>query len=147
MFDTECFHPNLQGTLTDKRALFQDVDHKLWMYVDGVLAGETFGCRLSNILTWDVIQGSDYLRVNKDKTLYIHSTAIRPQFQGQGLSKILKAYSLGLVKKEYKTVIGHARHGASINLSLTYGAKIKMQFDDWYGTGETYYLYQLDLWR
>lgn len=145
VFDEECFHPKLKSPLYLKREFIKEIDHKLWMLVDGVLAGETYACQLSHMLTLDTIPGSDYLRVNKDKTAYIYSTAIRPQFQGQGLGKVLKAYDLGLLKQKYTTVIGHARQGVSIHLSTTFGAKIKRHFEDWYGTGETYFLYQLDL--
>jgi hypothetical protein len=145
VFDQECFPLGLQNNLRGKRGLFKEIDHKVWMKVDGVLVGETYGCNLYDLASFDNIPGADSLYLDEYTTFYVYSTAIRPTYQGKGLGRILKAYDLGLLNHKYKTVIGHARTGASLELNIGFGAKIKERFDDWYDTGEAFYLYQLDL--
>lgn len=148
MIFEECFHPNLQsGSIEDKEWLLYDyAAHRLWIYVDGELAGETYGCVVHDMLKEDDnVEGIELLNIDYLDTIYIFSTAILPKFRGTGLSKILKAYSLGMLSRDYTTVIGHARQGVSIKLSTDFGARIVKQFDDWYDTGEPYFLYQLDL--
>jgi len=141
----ECFHPNLRGSLYLKRETLKYCCHTVWLFANGELIGETYGAQVSELLLHDSLPGLDTVRIDKDKTIYIYSTAIRPAWQGEGLGKILKAYSLGLLRGYFKTVLGHAKEGASIALNQFFGAEIKQRFDNWYDTGQPYYFYKMDL--
>ena len=149
VFDQECFHPNLQLKIDEKISFFRHA-YKAFLFVDGDIAGETFAVRVP-VLGED-IEGCDFLDHNTDilqtpqQTAYVYSTAILPAYQGKGLSKLLKAYLLGMLKQAgILHVIGHAREGASLRLCEQFGGAKLMSFDDWYGTGERYWLYHLKL--
>src|SRR4051812_37370897 len=62
-----------------------------WMFVDSELAGEIYGLPANEERRW-LQDLNDDLDINYDKSIYCYSTTLLPQFQGQGLSKILKTY-------------------------------------------------------
>ena len=117
----------------------------VWMYVDGVLAGETYGVplashcerieELGNLAEWE-----------KKSGIYCYSNTILPAFQGRGLGSILKAHWLGLaVGDGFEVVYGHARPGGSQALNAKFGAVFLDSFPDWGGSGEEYKMYRLVL--
>lgn len=136
----DLFHENLAFDKTDKSEILARSDIKLWLFVDGKIAGETYGMAVPKI--GEDLEGcSAYQRPD---ALYIYSIAILPQFQGKGLGKLLKAYSLGLAfGKGFKLVIDHAHEGPSLRLNQYFGAKVISEHRDWYETGETYYLNEI----
>ncbi len=113
----------------------------VWMFVDGVLAGESYGIPVDEFM--DAMEGAEMV---KDGGFYCYSNTILPEFQGKGFGMVLKAHWLGLVAgKGFRVVYGHARPGASQGLNARFGARFLGDFADWYGTGETYRMYRLDL--
>lgn len=134
------FHENLAFDLKDKKDILKSASIKLWMLVDGELAGETYGMTVPDI--GEDLEGCQ--NYQRSDCLYVYSIAILLGFQGRGLAKVLKAYSLGLAfGKGFTSVIDHAHEGASLYLNQLFGAKVISEHKDWYETGETYYLNEI----
>jgi GNAT superfamily N-acetyltransferase len=114
----------------------------VWMFVDGELAGETYGIPLTSSIT-GLTDLTDY----KDKSgIHCYSNTILPSFQKQGFGTILKAHWLGLAAaKGFDNVYGYARPGGSQSLNARFGAVFLDSFPDWCGTGEEYRMYRLAL--
>jgi hypothetical protein len=117
----------------------------VWMFVDGELAGETYGIPLANS-----IEGLTDMREMTDgemKTgIHCYSNTILPFFQNRGLGTILKAHWLGLAAgKGFANVYGYARPGGSQSLNAKFGAVFLDRHPNWYGTGEEYTRYRLGL--
>lgn len=142
---------NLQWDLEDKKELKDDGTTFLYMVEEatGRLIGEAYFLPLDNMKEWDADeeQPEDGLGPYYDKNcMYAFSTTILTEYQGKGYGKMLKAYCLGLWKAMgYEFSVGHARGGGSLNLQLSFGAKVVDLFPDWYQTGEEYYLYMQKL--
>lgn len=146
----EIYPENLQMDLETKQELLDE--GALFLYVidkeTGKLIGETYSIPLDNMKDWDVDehQPEDGLENWYGKNaVYVYSTTILPEYQGKKLGEILKAYFLGMAESQFDYVVGHARQGASIHLNKKFGAKVEQPFDNWYQTGETFYLYSLKL--
>ena len=146
VFEEECFKSPLRASLAEKKALFNSTMSGIWMFKDNDLIGETY-MQYSQYMNEDLEGVAElnlplsYLSIG-----YIYSTAIRPEWQGKGLSKILKAYSLGYWKNEdVEVIIGHAKEGASLGLNKIFGAVIYKKCENWFETGENYYLYKIEL--
>jgi hypothetical protein len=117
----------------------------VWMYVDGEMAGESYGTPLAGFD--DEIGGvKELAEEEKRNAFHCYSNTILPSFQKKGLGAILKAHWLGLVAaKGFESVYGHARSGMSQALNAKFGAVFIAGFPDWYGTREEYKLYRLAL--
>jgi GNAT superfamily N-acetyltransferase len=116
----------------------------VWMYVDGALAGESYGIPMEEFI--GEMEGAELVEDGGRGGFYCYSNTVLPEFQGKGLGMVLKAHWLGLVAgKGFSVVYGHARPGASQGLNARFGARFVGDFGDWYGTGETYRMYRLDL--
>jgi len=138
------YHEALQLDLAEKKELW-DAPGSIfvWLFLDGELAGESYGIPLSSCD--EPIEGLTVLTEHEEKTgIYCYSNTIVPSFQKQGLGTILKAHWLGLAAaKRFSVVYGHARPGGSQALNAKFGAVFLDGFPDWYGTGEEYRLYRL----
>ena len=114
----------------------------VWMFVDGELAGETYGIPLepsSPGLT-------ELPESERQAAIHCYSNSMLPQFQHLGLGTILKVHWMGMAAaKGFKTVYGYARPGASQKLNAGLGAVFLCGFANWCGTGEEYKLYRLSL--
>lgn len=142
VFD-ELFESGLALPLKEKKALLENAIC-IWMIIDGVLAGETFAFKVSELP--EEIEGVLDMGIDPEATAYCYSTAILSAYQGEGLSKILKAYFLGCLKgKGFKTVIGHARNGISMEMNRRFGAETIKIFNPWYGTNIDHHLYKIEL--
>jgi hypothetical protein len=145
--DFEAVYPEpLQLDLSEKQEMWNAPGAIfVWMFVDGELAGESYGIPLAN--ADDLVEGLDELAAHeKRNAMHCYSNTILPAFQSRHLGKILKAHWLGLVAgKGFDTVYGHARNGASQALNASFGAVFLQSFADWYGTGEEFKLYRLAL--
>jgi len=115
------------------------------MFVDGELAGESYGVPLSSCD--ESIEGlANITDIEQKAGIYCYSNTILPSFQKRHMGTILKAHWLGLaVGTGFDTVYGHARPGGSQALNAKFGAVFLESFPDWYGTGEEYRLYRLAL--
>jgi hypothetical protein len=117
----------------------------VWMYVNGELAGETYGIPLNDADEL-IEQVTDIPAEQNKNAIQCYSNTILPSFREQGLGTLLKAHWLGLaVARGFHVVYGYARAGGSQALNAKFGAVFLAAFPDWYGTGEEYKLYRLNL--
>jgi hypothetical protein len=137
VFEKE-YHPNLQFSLREKRQLLKNAI-TIWMFNRGIIVGESYGVPLNQI--GEIPEGCPH----DPKSIYCYSTTILSRYQGNGYGRILKAAFIGRVARDFHTIYGHARPGASQTLNKSFGARLRRTYKDWYGTGEDYRLYVLSL--
>jgi len=131
------YHPNLRLTLPEKRELLKSAI-TIWMLEDGKLVGETYGVPCSH--------QEDMLGFRRDPdAVYCYSNTILGKYQGKGYGAILKAAFIGRVSCDFKRIYGHARPGPSQALNKKFGAKMGKTYKNWFGTGEDYRVYVLQL--
>lgn len=147
--EEKCFVPELQMTEKEIKDSMCDKDAIVFLALeDGKLIGVTYGNLLQSTNLewfdghWDPNTYSHY----NEKTIYITSTAVLPEYRGKGIAIKLKIEMHKQLKKEkFKYVIGHAYEGAMINICKMFGGKIIKKFINWYDSGETHLLYEIDL--
>ncbi len=142
----EAVYPEQLGmTLGAKRNLLKTPGAVVvWMFVDVALAGEAYGIPMVGFV--QDMEGAELVEDDPAQGLYCFSNTILPAFQGRGLGEVLKRHWLGMARERgYRAVYGHARPGASQGLNAKFGARFLGDFPDWYGTGESYRLYRLEL--
>jgi GNAT superfamily N-acetyltransferase len=140
------YHPNLQLDLADKKEIWETPGaFFVWMFVDGQLAGESYGIPLAS--PTDFLENLLVLPEREgEKAVCCYSNTILPAFQKRGLASILKAHWLGLAAgKGFDVVYGHARPGGSQALNAKFGAVFLENLPDWFGSGEDYRKYRLVL--
>jgi GNAT superfamily N-acetyltransferase len=140
------YHPNLQLDLADKKEVWETPGaFFVWMFVDAELAGESYGIPLASPTAFLddllVLPASE-----KENAVCCYSNTILPKFQRRGLGAILKAHWLGIAAgKGFDVVYGHARPGSSQALNAKFGAVFLEDLPDWFGSGEDYKKYRLEL--
>jgi hypothetical protein len=113
----------------------------VWMFVDGILAGETYG--LTPSLLGETIED---VPAEAPRTIYCFSTTLQRQFQRKGLSKILVAYWNGLARGHgFEKVLGHATSPGMVAVRSFFGAKFGAVHPNWCGTKRTAHFYECDL--
>lgn len=144
------YDENLQMDAQEKQELKEDGAEFIYM-VDaetGDLIGETYFCPLDLFKDEepDELQPDEGTSPYFNKNYaYCYSTTILPKYQGMGFGKLLKSYYLGYIKaKGFSGSIGHAKDVASVGLNTGFGGNVVRQFDNWYQTGETHFLYVCD---
>jgi hypothetical protein len=131
------YHPNLRLSLPEKRELLKSAI-TIWMLEDGKLVGETYG------VPWSPKE--DMIGFPRDPhAIYCYSNTILGKYQSKGYGAILKAAFIGRVSRDFKRIYGHARPGASQALNKKFGARMGKTYNDWFGTGEDYRVYVLQL--
>ena len=111
------------------------------------LIGETYFVPLDSFegLEPDEEQGDEGLEPYFGKNLaYCYSNTILPKYQGKGYGLLIKMHLLHYLEiNRYSGVMGHAKEGASVSLNTHKNIKSKIvgEFNNWYGTGKTHYLY------
>jgi hypothetical protein len=142
------YHPGLQLDLEQKREVWDTPGaFFVWMFLDGEIAGESYGIPLTS--SNELIEDLSVLPENeKEKAVCCFSNTILRPFQKQGYGSILKAHWLGLAAaKGFKVVYGHARPGGSQALNAKFGAVFLENLPNWFGSGEDYRKYRLELGR
>jgi len=142
----EAVYPkNLQMRLAAKRSLLKTAGAiVVWMFVDDELAGEAYGIPMAGFTAQ--MEGAALVQDDPAQALYCFSNTVLPAFQRRGLGEALKAHWLEMARSAgFRVIYGHARPGASQGLNAKFGARFLGDFPDWYGTGETYRLYRLEL--
>jgi hypothetical protein len=140
------YHPGLQLDLEQKLEVWETPGaFFVWMFVDDVLAGESYGIPLTS--SSELIEDLLVLpESEKEKAVCCFSNTILPAFQRQGYGAILKAHWLGLAAgKGFDIVYGHARPGGSQALNAKFGAVFLENLPDWFDSGEDYRKYRLVL--
>jgi GNAT superfamily N-acetyltransferase len=140
------YHPNLKLELSEKQEVWNTPGaFFVWMYVDGELVGESYGIPLASPA--DFLDDLLVLPANeKEKAVCCFSNTILPRFQKHGYGAILKAHCLGVAAgKGFDVVYGHARPGGSQALNAKFGAVFLENLPNWFGSGEDYRKYRLEL--
>jgi len=135
------YHPNLRFTLPEKTSLLRKAI-VIWMFVDGKLAGETYGIPVMQMGVNERPEGTP----PDSEAIYCYSNTILGKFKGKGFGTILKATFLGRASAQFRRVYGHARPGASQALNKKFGARMLATHKNWYRTGEDYRLYVLEIY-
>jgi hypothetical protein len=134
------YEKNLQLDASYKATIVRD-GIAVWMFVDGSLAGETYGISPARI-----DEEIEDVPVRDPSVIYCYSTTLLPAFQGQHLSKVLCAYWLGLAKQAgFRLVAGHATSPAMVAVKAYFGASFSAVHERWYGTKRTAHFYELVL--
>lgn len=137
----EQYEENLQLEDADKNEIL-DYGLAVWMYVDGKLAGESYGIRVRD----DTEEIED--TKNRDPLeIYCYSTTILPEFQSRGYGKILKAHWLGYVRGRAgvsRAIIGHATTESMLSINKQFGAVVLARREKWYDTDRVAYFYAID---
>jgi GNAT superfamily N-acetyltransferase len=116
------YEDDLQLDLDEKTELLRHDPLAVWVFVDQVLAGETYGLSPAQILE---VLGEEIPDIDPsdDRSIYCYSTTIVPTFRGRGLGTLLKAFWLGMVMGRGRTrVIGHATSPAMYQIDKHFGA-------------------------
>jgi GNAT superfamily N-acetyltransferase len=152
----EVYEESLRLSLEDKEDLFEYPTLVVaYLYVDGVLAGETYGVPAQDLFDEGPERESEHLdsadALFKDiatvaecaDPLYCYSTTILPRYQGKGYGKVLKAYWLGLTEGSFDGVCGHSTSPTMVALNNWFGAhhNYEPSSEDWYGSGRTAWFY------
>ncbi len=148
----DLYHPNLQTDIQTKQDIKKDGGEfvYLWDTEENKPIGQTYFIPLDAFINWEADEEQPEDGLDKyyyQNGVYVFGTEILPDYQRQGYGKLLKAYSLGIMRTSgYKFVMGHARVSTgSINLNEYFGARRIGPYKNWYQTGETHILYKLDL--
>ncbi len=84
---------------------------KVWMFVDGALAGEAYGIPMAGGYG-ETMPGAELVVDDLSTALYCFSNTILPGFQGRGLGAELKRHWLGMASaRGLRVIYGHARRG------------------------------------
>ncbi len=146
--ERSCFHPNIQETAETKREMLEMEDTIAFVAeVDRKTVGESYGFPLRNVINLPgaFVLSQRYLG-KRVKALYHYSIGVLPEYQGMGIGKALKRATILEAKRQgYRFLVGHAKEGAALELNKKLGARVTESYDDWFNTGNTHYLYELDL--
>jgi hypothetical protein len=120
------FEPALQLNLHEKETILEQ-GFGIWMFVDGQLAGETFGITPRSLYEWcdDEIPDTDK---EDDCSIYCYTTNILKPFQGQYLAPVLMSYFQGFLtgklhpRSVFSKIIGHTTTPRMKALRQMFGA-------------------------
>lgn len=138
----EVFEESLQLDEEEKAEILAK-GFPVWMFVDGEMAGESYGIALRYLK--EKIEDCDK---EAPSTVYCYSTALLPKFRSKGLGPILKSYWLGMLKGNgVQRVVAHATSEQAKKLNEMFGANFDYgaQHEKWYGTERTAIFYWIDL--
>jgi GNAT superfamily N-acetyltransferase len=137
------FEENLQLDEDEKDKLL-NAGVPLWMFVDGELAGETYGVSMRFLREKEEIEDCTG---EADSTCYCYSTALLSRFRGKGLGKILKAHWLGMMRGACQVrIVGHATSPEAVHLNKIFGAQFGAIHKDWFGTKRSAIFYWINLY-
>jgi GNAT superfamily N-acetyltransferase len=144
----EVYESELQMEDEDKDFILNEGNLGVWMYVDGYLAGESYGIRVGDIGDLDdpdEPRWTEDVR-NRVNDIYCCSTTILPLYQGRGLGGILKSYWLGYARAiwPYEVISGHATTPAMVAINRRFGAKFLSSHENWYGTKREAHFYVIE---
>jgi len=115
---------------------------------NGVLIGNTYGNILQSTDTdwFDGHWNPETYEHYDEKTMYVTSTAVLPEYRGKGVATKLKQFMFKDLKENgFKYVVGHSDSGAMTHINEKFGAKIIGEFKNWYDSSETHYLYEVKI--
>jgi len=88
----------------------------------------------------------DYPKYIKNKSLYITSTAILPEYRNKEIAIQIRILLINICRElSYKYIIGHAHKGSMCKIYKIFGGTIVASFPKWYGSRQTHYLCELDI--
>ena len=118
---------------------------RLYMFVDDKIVGEIYAADVEKLYE-DEPDFADIDRYLGRKAVYLHSTAILPEYQDKGLGKILKAYFHGYLKGlGYEMVIGLSTSPQMNKVNDLFGVIWITEHENWYDTGRIAKFYEVKL--
>lgn len=120
------YEPNLQMNREEKEEILKN-GLAVWLYIDGVLAGEAYGEKASSMSMQvpDVDECPD--------SFYLSSFSIIPELQNKGYGKLLFSYFLGKVSS-FKVITTHATSPGMLRIGEVFGFQKLKEHDNWYNT-------------
>ena len=139
------YEPALRLDPAFKVQVLRASDTTVYMFVDGVMAGETYGASPSALGLWADEELEDTNPFDR-ASCYCYSTTVLPAFQGKGLGKLLKAFWLGKAAgRGYDRVLGHATSEGIVGLLRGFGAEFSTVHKNWQGSPRTAVFYTISL--
>jgi GNAT superfamily N-acetyltransferase len=96
-------------------------------------------------IEWSPREFSETYNSDGAGILYIEDTTILPEYRNKGFAKFLREKTYQKLKNDWNFIVAHANSGAMINISKELGGNILKEFPNWFGSGETHVLYEIDL--
>jgi len=154
--ENTCFHPMLRASEEWKETRIASRGVVAAFARDGRrIVGETYGGPIEERHKpeeGDMRQRIDFDRMfglykkMKGGVFYTESLAVMPEYRGMGVGTALKGVLfMKLRRMGYEVAVGHANSGDAMEINRKFGAKVCGYYRDWCGTGETHYLYEVDL--
>jgi GNAT superfamily N-acetyltransferase len=116
---------------------------RAFMFVDGKLAGESYGKQLKD-LDEEIPDCSGL----DPRSIYCYSTTIMPAMRGKGLAKLLKAYWLGMCRGEARDcqIVGHSTSEQMKHINELFGANHAPEpHENWFGSKRKAWFYKMPL--
>lgn len=142
----ECFDPELRLTFDEKDKIV-DAGAGIWMFVDGKLAGETYGATPAAIYE-RLGEEIDDCHVDDECSFYVYSTCILPRYRGLVLAPVLMAFFQGFLTHKLRPrwvhdkLIGHATTPRMMVLRGMFGATFGATHEHWCGSERTAVYYE-----
>ena len=148
--ERECFKEELQEDENSKKFLIENAEIVLFAYDDhdGRIVGEAY-CIIEKPEKADHpdddVMEELFEEMDLNDSIYFMSFAVLPDYQGKGVAgQLLNDVLLQAKQLDFNYLYTHAKMGASAHLFGKYGEFIS-QHDNWFGTGESYLLFRIDL--
>lgn len=154
--ETACYHPNIQFERDYKK---EEMTKKgavaLLVMKDGKVIGEVYGSPLSTMK--DELDADnkelrafeelfERFRGKEGKVFYCMGISVLPEYQGRGIGTKLEEELVRMVKAAgYESFVLHAHEGPSEKIAKRLGAGFVKTYQNWYDTGDTYYLLEKTL--
>ncbi|MGA3021073.1 MAG: GNAT family N-acetyltransferase [Candidatus Micrarchaeales archaeon] len=158
--EEKCFVPDLQLEEKDKRAVMTS-KHTIALIAmfDGKTIGEAYGVPY-NVVEKEEQDNEDEekhsfdelskhykdAKISTSKVFYNHSFAVLPEYQRHGIGTKLKEELIARAKQAgYQFFVNHAKEGTSQNIDLREGAVEIGECRNWYNTGKSHFVCEIDL--
>ena len=142
----------------EKRCFVEELQMSEWEIYEEVSNEDTLTiiARNDNNKIIGMTYGTEYNKTDKDwfdgyfdprkfpkydenKTLYITSTCVDPEYRGQEIAIQLRIELIELCRdKDYKYLVGHANEKTMVTIYNIFNGKEIARFDNWYDSGESH---------
>jgi GNAT superfamily N-acetyltransferase len=136
----------------DKKDMLENSASCFFAYDNGRIIGEVYAVDENEE---DVEEGNEkdaehlssvMERCKNEKAVYMYSLGVLPEYEGKDIGKrLMMNLLIDLKEKGYKKVFGHLKEGGSSHLAHFFEGNLLETREDWFQTGKTYFLYEIDL--
>jgi len=143
--EEHCFPPELQmdEEEVEKELLSDDIIAIVAKDGDKII-GMTYGTEYSKVdQDWfdGYFEPREFSKYDENKTLYITSTCVDPQYRNKEIAIQLRVELIELCHEEgYKYLVGHANEKSMKGIYEIFGGTLIREFKNWYGSEETHVL-------